>query len=76
MQCVLESALLEVVEALLARGVLGRETPTGAGLPVTMRPRTGASVVAPAAIMDFTHPSPAKQGHVFASVLHSCTLHH
>lgn len=46
--------LLEEVEPLLAEGGLG----PAAGLG-TMRPSTGASVVAPAAIIDFTHPSPA-----------------
>lgn len=47
--------LLEEVEPLLAEGGLG----PAAGLG-TMRPSTGASVVAPAAIIDFTHPSPAR----------------
>ena len=50
--------LLEEVEPLLAEGGLG----PAAGLG-TMRPSTGASVVAPAAIIDFTHPSPARQAH-------------
>lgn len=43
------------MEALLAEGGLGPP----AGLD-TMRPRTGARVVAPAASMDRTHPSPAR----------------
>lgn len=45
---------LDEVEPLLAEGGLGPP----AGLD-TMRPSTGASVVAPAAIMDRTQPSPA-----------------
>ena len=45
---------LDEVEPLLAEGGLGPP----AGLD-TMRPNTGASVVAPAAIMDRTQPSPA-----------------
>ncbi len=44
---------LDEVEPLLAEGGLGPP----AGLD-TMRPNTGASVVAPAAIMDRTQPSP------------------
>ena len=49
--------LLEVVEVLLADGGRGPDPPVGL---VTMRPSTGASVVAPAAIIDRTHPSPAQ----------------
>lgn len=51
--------LLEEVEPLLAEGGLG---PPAAGLG-TMRPSTGARVVAPAAIIDFTQPSPANTSH-------------
>lgn len=47
--------LLEDVEPLLAEGGLG----PAAGLG-TMRPRTGARVVAPAAIIDRTQPSPSR----------------
>ena len=48
--------LLDEVEFLLAEGGLGPDAPDGF---VTMRPRAGARVVAPAAIIDRTHPSPA-----------------
>ena len=53
---------------MLAEGGLGPP----AGLD-TMRPNTGASVVAPAAIMDRTQPSPACK-HTLSHNISVCTL--